>query len=96
MSQLTNKEMLQFIHDRMIHVHGDNENADFMHGLRRVMKAMEAAEARVAELAGLARRAYGEGYADAVTHVPNSVEDMRASWRVSSARKALNTGENDG
>jgi len=86
MSQLTNKEMLQFIHDRMIHVHGDNENADFMHGLRRVMKAMEAAEARVAEL---------EGFADDILAINNGTV-TGAEGMAGIARKALNTGEKDG
>ena len=28
---VSNKEFLQWIHDRMIHVHGEPENMDYMH-----------------------------------------------------------------
>lgn len=31
-------KIAQFIHDRMIHVHGENENVDYLHGMRDVIK----------------------------------------------------------
>lgn len=34
---MTNKEFLQWIHDRMINVHNENENCDYMHKLRKLI-----------------------------------------------------------
>jgi hypothetical protein len=33
----TDKEFLQWIHDRLINVHGENEHFDYMHKLRAVI-----------------------------------------------------------
>lgn len=51
-------KLLQFIHDRMIHVHGENENVDYLHGLRRVIrhhrpKVNEAAKQQAAPVFGV-------------------------------------------
>ncbi len=31
-------EVLQFLHDRLIHVHGENKNVDYLHALRRIIE----------------------------------------------------------
>ena len=36
-----NRKVLEFIHDRMVHVHGENVNVDYLHALRRVINATE-------------------------------------------------------
>ena len=35
------KEFLQWIHDRLVHVHKENINLDYMHKLRAVIEATE-------------------------------------------------------
>jgi hypothetical protein len=39
-AQSTDREVLQFIHDRLINVHGENENYDYMYALRRIIDSM--------------------------------------------------------
>lgn len=34
---MNDKQILQFIHDRLLNVHGENENVDYMHSLRAVI-----------------------------------------------------------
>lgn len=34
-------EFLKWMHDRLIHVYGDNGNADFMHKLRSIIDAYD-------------------------------------------------------
>ncbi len=31
-------EVLQFLHDRLIHVHDENKNVDYLHDLRRIIE----------------------------------------------------------
>lgn len=38
---MKDKEFLQWIHDRMHHVHGEHINIDYMHKLRTVIKATD-------------------------------------------------------
>lgn len=38
------KEFLQWIHDRLQHMHGENENMDYMHKLRAIIKATDPAQ----------------------------------------------------
>ena len=37
-------KIAQFIHDRMIHVHGENKNVDYLHGMRDVIKYLSTRE----------------------------------------------------
>lgn len=35
----TKKELLTFIYNRLIHVHGENPNYDYMHALKEIIEA---------------------------------------------------------
>jgi predicted protein tyrosine phosphatase len=37
---INDKEFLWWIHERLVKVHGDNENADYMHRLREIIVDM--------------------------------------------------------
>lgn len=36
---MTDKQFLQWVHDRLKNVHGENENVDYMHKLRAIIHA---------------------------------------------------------
>ena len=35
------KEFLQWIHDRLVHVHNEDENFDYMHKLKNVIRSTD-------------------------------------------------------
>jgi hypothetical protein len=43
-------EILQFIHDRMVNVHGENPLYDYMHEFRRIIERVKSIERRDAEM----------------------------------------------
>lgn len=38
---MTDKEFLNWIIDRLIHVYGESPNVDFVHRLRKIVKSLE-------------------------------------------------------
>ena len=39
---MKDKEFLQWIHDRLVEVHGENKDYDYMHRLRRIIESLPA------------------------------------------------------
>lgn len=49
---MNDKIFLQWLHDRLIHVYGENENTDFLHKLRAIVKSTPEDKTTFNELSG--------------------------------------------